>query len=153
MAYRVSQYQEVLTTSSVQYSAVVGVQVPFQGTLPSSSLNGSDAVFNVNYTSKDQIKSNIVNFLLTDQGERYFNTQFGSNLRRYLFSTITEESIDANMGIADLQINIKNELSANFPMVKFNSVNIISSPDNNQISISISYSFAPNVNDYINITI
>lgn len=165
MAYRISQYQENFTTSSTVYTTVVGVQVPFQGLAPSSSLYGSDAVFNVNYTSKDQIKSNIINFLLTDQGERIFNPNFGSNLRRYLFSNLTEDGYVfkekifpdgrrgqyTNIGLKDLEINIKNDLSANFPMVVFNSVSISPNYDNNQASINISYSFVPNIDEFIEI--
>jgi len=162
MAYRVSQYQENFTTSSTVYTTVVGVQVPFQGLAPSSSLYGSDAVFNANFTTRDQIKSNIINFLLTNQGERYFNTQFGSNLRRYIFSNITNESYTfnnnlgsfTNLSITDLQINIKNDLTAVFPMIKVNSVNIIPSYDNNQVSININYSFMNDQsNNEINIEI
>jgi hypothetical protein len=162
MAYRVSQYQENFTTSSTVYTTVVGVQVPFQGLAPSSSLYGSDAVFNANFTTRDQIKSNIINFLLTNQGERYFNTQFGSNLRRYIFSNITNESYTfnnnlgsfTNLSITDLQINIKNDLTAVFPMIKVNSVNITPSYDNNQVSININYSFMNDQsNNEINIEI
>lgn len=155
MAYRVSQYNSG-STNSVNYDTIVGVQVPFQGTLISSSLPGSDAVFNSNYTTREQIKSNILNFLLTDQGERYFNVQFGSNLRRYLFSNITSDGFDfgtvnlpdgrtgqfINIGIPDLQANIKNDLSSVFPMITVNSVNIIPNQDTNQVSISINYSFS-----------
>jgi hypothetical protein len=165
MAYRVSQYQEVYTTGSVLYTTAIGVQVPFQGTPPSSSIPGSDAVFNVNYTTKDQIKSNIINFLLTDQGERYFNTKFGSNLRRYLFSNITTEGFEfepftfsdgrvgqfTNLSIQDLQINIKNDLTNNFPMIKVISVNITPLSDSNQISININYSFDNVVLETLNI--
>jgi len=165
MAYRVSQYNS--TTSSVSYDTIVGVQIPFQGTLPSSSLPGSDAVFNSNYTTREQIKSNIINFLLTDQGERYFNIQFGSNLRRYLFSNIVNESFDfgevnfadgrtgqfTNISIPDLQANIKSDLSNVFPMIRVNYVDIIPNQDINQVSININYSFTKFDEENINITI
>ena len=167
MAYRVSQYNST-NTSSLTYDTIVGVQIPFQGTLRSSSLPGSDAVFNSNYTTREQIKSNIINFLLTDQGERYFNVQFGSNLRRYLFSNITSDGFDfgtvnlpdgrtgqfVNIGIPDLQANIKNDLSSVFPMITVNSVNITLNQDINQISININYSFNKyGENETVNITI
>jgi hypothetical protein len=155
MAYRVSKYQEIFTTSSVAYTTVIGVQIPFQGTPSSGSLYGSDAVFNANFTTRDQIKSNIINFLLTDQGERYFNVQFGSNLRRYIFSNITNESYTfnndlgsfTNLSITDLQANIKNDLSSVFPMIKVNSINITPSYDTNQVSININYSFLNDQNN------
>lgn len=152
MAYRVSQYTtENFSTSSRAYSTIVGIQIPFAGTTPSSSLYGADAVFTSNFTTRDQIKSNIVNFLLTDQGEIYFNTQFGSNLRRYIFSNITNDSYTfqrpgfssfTNLGIEDLQANIKADLSANFPLITVNQVTITPSFDTNTVTINVNYIFS-----------
>jgi hypothetical protein len=152
MAYRVSQYTtDNFSTSSRVYSTIVGIQIPFAGVTPSSSLYGADAVFTSNFTTRDQIKSNIINFLLTDQGEIYFNTQFGSNLRRYIFSNITNETYTfskpgspsfTNMGIEDLQANIKANLSANFPLITVNQVTITPSYDSNTVTINVNYIFS-----------
>jgi hypothetical protein len=152
MAYRVSQYTtEDFSTSSRAYSTIVGLQVPFQGITPSSSLYGADAVFTSNFTTRDQIRSNIVNFLLTDQGEIYFNTEFGSNLRRYIFSNITNDSYTfskpgfpsfTNFGIEDLQASIKEDLSAYFPLITVNNVTITPLYDSNTVSININYTFS-----------
>ena len=152
MAYRVSQYTtENFSTSSRVYSTIVGLQVPFIGVASSSSFYGADAVFNSNFTTRDQIRSNIVNFLLTDQGEIYMNTQFGSSLRRYIFSNITNESYTfqkpgfpsfTNIGIEDLQANIKADLSANFPLITVQNVTITPLYDSNTVSININYIFS-----------
>ena len=152
MAYRVSQYTtENFSTSSRAYSTIVGIKIPFTGLTPSSSLYGADAVFTSNFTTRDQIKSNIVNFLLTDQGEIYMNTQFGSSLRRYIFSNITNESYTftkpgvnsfSNLGLEDLQANIKADLSANFPLITVKQVTIIPSYDTNAVSINVNYIFS-----------
>ena len=152
MAYRVSQYTtENFSSSSRVYTTIVGIQIPFQGLSPSSSLYGSDAVFTSNFTTRDQIRSNIVNFLLTDQGEIYFNTQFGSNLRRYIFSNITNESYTfskpgspsfTNIGVEDLQANIKADLSANFPLITVKEVTITPLQDTNTVSINVNYFFS-----------
>ena len=48
-------------------------------------LNG-DAVFNQTFETRDQIRANLVNFLLTNQGERVFNPNFGADLRLLLFN-------------------------------------------------------------------
>ena len=58
----------------------VGVTFPFDG----------PAVFNSSYTTKDQVKSNLINLLLTSPGERLMNPEFGIGIRQYLF----EQSID-----------------------------------------------------------
>ena len=56
----------------------VGVSLPFSG----------KAVFNSTFETKEAIKSNIVNYLLTGKGERYMNPTFGSGIRDELFSGI-----------------------------------------------------------------
>ena len=47
-------------------------------------LNGN-AVFVPTYQTRDQIKANLVNYLLTNRGERVFNPNFGADLRNLLF--------------------------------------------------------------------
>ena len=58
----------------------IGVTLPFDG----------PAVFNSSYQTKDQVKSNLINLLLTDPGERLMQPDFGIGIRRYLF----EQTID-----------------------------------------------------------
>ena len=48
-------------------SAAVGVDLPFNGS----------AVFKSNYQTQDAIKNNLINFFLTDPGDRYLNPSFG----------------------------------------------------------------------------
>ena len=50
-------------------------------------INGN-AVFNPTYQTKDQIKANLINYLLTNRGERVFNPNFGADLRSLLFNNI-----------------------------------------------------------------
>ena len=57
MAYIISSKFPVDTLPDV----AVGVSIPFSG----------KAVFNQTYLTKDQIKSNLINFFLTNKGERY----------------------------------------------------------------------------------
>ena len=54
-------------------------------------LNG-DAVFVPTYQTKDQIRANLVNYLLTNRGERVFNPNFGADLRALLFENILDQS-------------------------------------------------------------
>jgi hypothetical protein len=39
------------------------------------------AVFNSTYMTKDAIRTNIINYFLTGQGERYMNPSFGTIIR------------------------------------------------------------------------
>ena len=59
-------------------------------------ING-DAVFVPTYTTRDQIKANLVNYLLTNRGERVFNPNYGANLRAQVFEIINEDNLD-NLG-------------------------------------------------------
>ena len=62
----------------------VGINLPLNG----------DAVFEPNFTSKDAIKSNLVNFLLTNPGERPANPLFGAGLREFVFTSIVDNIFD-----------------------------------------------------------
>ena len=53
----------------------IGVNLPFNG-------NG---VFVPNYQTKDAIKNNLINYFLTNPGERPGNPTFGAGLRDTLF--------------------------------------------------------------------
>jgi len=86
MAYRVEN--PIPTGIYTDYQVAVGVSLPFVG----STTSGSDAVFASTYTSTEQIRSNLINFMLTNKGERIENVNYGGDLRKYVFSGITENS-------------------------------------------------------------
>ena len=59
----------------------IGVTLPFDGA----------AVFNSAYTTKLQIKSNLMNLLMTNPGERFMNPRFGIGIRKFLFENVIDE--------------------------------------------------------------
>ena len=61
----------------------VGVAIPFN----------APAVFFQTYTTKDAIRNNILNFLLTNKNERYLNNNFGANIRALIFEQISKNNI------------------------------------------------------------
>jgi hypothetical protein len=63
-------------------SKAVGVDIPFNG----------PAVFKSNYLTKDAIKNNLINFFLTNPGERFLNPTFGGGLRAFIFEQITTDN-------------------------------------------------------------
>lgn len=69
----------------------VGIALPL-----GSSNNG---YFATNYTTKDQIKTNLRNLILTEPGERIGNPEFGTPLRRFIFEPYMEGEFEA--GIED----------------------------------------------------
>jgi phage baseplate assembly protein W len=124
----------------------VGVSIPFNGvpTNPTNTLfSGStfptpaplgNPVFNSTYTTVDQIKSNIINYVLTNKGERVLNPNFGSNLRNFIFENLTESNLRA------LEIKLANDITSNFPSVNVQSVILTPAYDSNAIQLNITYS-------------
>ena len=102
----------------LQKNIAIGISLPF-------GRSGTNQLFNKTYSTKEQIKSNFINLLLTSKGERILNPEFGSELRQLLFENITsptEENIknaiitSADIYIPEIQIidiNINNEYDAN----------------------------------------
>ena len=119
MAFIISSKFPVDTIPDV----AVGVSIPFTG----------KAVFNQTYITKDQIKSNLINFFLTNRGERYLNPGFGGNLRAVLFESITNNNID------NLETQLKDQISNLFPSVKIENLSVNSLPEQNLININLSY--------------
>ena len=104
-------------------STGIGVKIPF------SALN----VFDTVYSTKDQTKYNLINFLLTDPRERPFNPNFGAGLRSFLF-----EQLETNTA-QDLQTMLISQIESNFPNV--NIVNLTVTSDVNIGAINIEFSY------------
>lgn len=119
MAYIISSKFPVDTLPDV----AIGVSIPFTG----------KAVFNQTFITKDQIKSNLINFFLTNKGERYMNPGFGGNLRATLFESISSNTLDG------LETQIKDQLEILFPTVVVENLEVTSFPDDQVISINLKY--------------
>jgi phage baseplate assembly protein W len=119
MAFIISSKFPVDTLPDV----AVGVSIPFSG----------KAVFNQTYITKDQVKSNLINFFLTNKGERYLNPGFGGNLRATLFEAISTNVLDS------LESQIRDQLEVLFPTLSIQELNVDSYPDENLISITLKY--------------
>ena len=106
-----------------QPSRAVGVAIPFNNA----------AVFTSNYTTSRQLNSNIINFFLTNRGERVLDPTYGANLRATIFEQITEGNLDA------LRAKIETDLATNFPDVRLANLEILGSEDLNTIQVDITY--------------
>ena len=95
-------------------------------------LNG-DAVFVPTYQTRDQIKANLVNYLLTNRGERVFNPNFGANLRNLLFENVSDTTTE------DLRERIQNDINSFFPEVQVKQVIFDNIPDSNTINFTLTY--------------
>jgi phage baseplate assembly protein W len=90
-------------------STAIGVKIPFDAT----------AVFSSVYTTKDQIKYNIINYLLSDPRERPFVINFGAGLRARLFEQIDQYTFD------DMKQSITTQLENYFPQIEIINLDII----------------------------
>ena len=118
-------------------SVAVGIWLPFNG----------PAVFNSTYLTKDAIRSNLINYFLTDRYERYLNNNFGANLRAFIFEQITNDN--TSLLKEDIQAKI-NEYFTNINVV---SLEIDSLPDTNEITVKLTYNIPnTNISDKIEIT-
>lgn len=104
----------------------VGVSIPFS----------NPAVFETVYTTKEQLKFNLINFLLTDKRERIFNPSFGANLRAQLFEQITTDTFD------NLDNQIRTGIEQYFPNVVISDLSFGAEPDQNLITIQFSYTIS-----------
>lgn len=101
----------------------VGVDLPFS----------SGAVFNSTFQTKDAIKVNLINYFLTNKGERPLNPAFGSSIRELLFENINEDQL------IEIKEIIKGDIKTNFPKVLPTKLEIASTPDSNTIKLFMRY--------------
>lgn len=117
-------------------SAAVGIDIPFN----------AEGVFRLNYTTKAAIKNNLINYFLTNPGERFLNPTFGGGLREFIFEQISDNNIEF------LEDRINSDLELFFPNIQVINLEILRNSDNNSITISLSYRVLnTNINDTIEI--
>jgi phage baseplate assembly protein W len=117
-------------------SVAVGVNIPFSG----------PAVFISNYQTKDATKNNLINFFLTNPGERPLNPLFGGGLREFIFEQITEDNLNF------LREDINDKLAIYFPNIIIDDLTVTGQSDTNQITVTLKYSVLnTSINDTLEI--
>ena len=104
-------------------NVAVGVVFPFS----------ANAVFHSSYTTQDQAKSNLINVLLTEPGERVYEPTFGVGLKSQLF----EQNVDKE----SLKSRINDQINFYVPEIEMVSVDIALLPDNHTLYIKLTYKF------------
>jgi len=107
----------------LQPRKAIGVSLPFSG----------PAVFSSTYLSKDAIKTNLINLLLTGTGERYLNPTLGSGLRSFIFENINEASL------LRIKSEVRQSIEIYFPTVSIQTLELTSQPDTNSVVFFIKY--------------
>jgi phage baseplate assembly protein W len=101
----------------------IGVSIPFNG----------GGVFKSTFSTKDQIKSNLINLLLTYKGERVLNPQFGADLPRLLFEPINNDTL------IKIENQIITSVSTYIPEITITNIEITPDTDRNTIYVNVIY--------------
>jgi len=118
----------------------VGITFPFTTYSP----NGATP-FNLNYTTKDQLKSNLIVYFSTNKGERPLNPNYGGGLKNILFEQLTSNTLET------VDKLIKDELALNFPQVSLQSLNISQNPNDHSLTVIMRYTILNNEEDTLEI--
>jgi phage baseplate assembly protein W len=101
----------------------IGISLPFN----------ASGVFPKTYSTKEQIKSNLINLLLTYKGERIENPEFGADLPRLLFEPISDDTF------YKIQNQILTNVNIYIPEITILNIEINPDTDKNTILIKIDY--------------
>jgi phage baseplate assembly protein W len=108
-----------------QVNTAIGVGLPFN----------APGVFNSVYSTREQIKFNLINLVLTSKGERVENPNFGTTLRNQLFGQMTEETLLV------VKEDIINSVSIYIPEVSIQNIELLIEPNqtSNTLLVKIEY--------------
>lgn len=137
MARPIYKYQPINNTPDV----AIGISLPFNNSSKrrsveshymSSSLDGT-AVFNLTYTTEEQVISNLKNLLLTRKGERYMQPEFGTDIYNMLFENNTN---DVKSRLKD---NITKDIEYWLPYITINDIEMVTSKDGHMLTIALKF--------------
>jgi len=118
--------QRQIFSTDFQPNVAIGVDLPFN----------ANGVFRSTYQSKDAIKVNLVNYLLTNPGERIANPTFGAGLRAFVFEQITDGNLEF------LEDKLQEDITNNIPNLNLENLTVTGTPDLNTVNVKIEYSIA-----------
>jgi phage baseplate assembly protein W len=110
----------------------IGITLPIQ--------NGN-TFFNQSFQTRDQVKSNIKNLLLTKKGERILQPEFGSGLQELLFE-FNDDNLETK-----IEETITQALELWLPYIEVDSIDIEQTDelkDRNRVNVSITFAIAGN---------
>ena len=104
-------------------NVAIGVVFPFN----------NSGVFYSSFTTKEQVKSNLINVLLTEKGERVQEPNFGVGLKNLLF----EQDIDQGY----LKSKIQDQVGLYIPEIELLDINTELIVDSHTLFIRLTYKF------------
>lgn len=114
------RYADVINTNTVKKEIGIGIQFVENG------------VFTSTYTTTSQTKNQLINYILTNPGERFFNPGFGSGIRALIF--------EPNTDLDTITSNLKEGIEMYVQNITVSNIESKSDIDNNTIYIKIYYS-------------
>jgi len=116
-----------INTLDINKNRGIGIRVPFDPL----------RIFEITYSTKDQVKSNLLNFLMTNKGERVFNPNFGADLRSLLFRQLSN--------LEEVRESILDQISIYFPNIIV--TDLVFTPDYNTNTLNIKLSYKLNTQE------
>lgn len=106
----------------------------------------TNRLFKMNNVTKDALTSNLILLLLTEKGERYYEPDYGVNIKKYIF-----EPKDGQTQ-SDIEEEIRDTVKLFIPELTISSVQFFSDVDDegddvgdNQINILVEFKYADDV--------
>ena len=121
MALRKRSYTRI-DPINLETDVAIGIPFPFN----------AEGVFYSTFTTKEQVKSNLINVLLTEPGERLFQPLFGVGIRNLLF----EQGID----LEELKSRILIQTELYVPEITIQDVIVDKAPQSHTLFIKLTYS-------------
>jgi len=108
----------------LQKNIAIGLSIPFN----------KFSAFKSTYSTKEQVKYNLINLLLTNKGERIENPEFGCDIKKSIFDFINTDNIN--------KINnyIRVGVQTFIPEINLENVIISPEPDQNYVNVKVEYS-------------
>ena len=96
---------------------------------------GTNTDFELTKSSFEQAEYNLTNLLLTQRGERAFQPEFGSDLRRICFEQVDEDLIEA------IELEVNSTIEQWLPYIIINEIEVLTDDgDTSRIYVQIKYS-------------
>ena len=108
--------------------------------------NVTNRLFKMNSVTKEALTSNLILLLLTEKGERYYEPEYGVNIRKYIFEPkdgVTE---------SDIEEEIRQTVKLFIPQLSISKVSFFGEIDDvgddigdNQINILVEFKYSEDV--------
>lgn len=100
---------------------------------------GNNGYFNQGTDALTQIKSNLINLILTKRGERIMQPLFGCTIHNLVFEQITDNTI------ASARASVEEAVQLWMPFILIKDVSISKNEDEHKVYATISYNLRSNV--------